>query len=151
MPQSLCKIYLHIVYHIKTTSPEIREEDLERVHSYIGQLIKTTSSVPIIVGGVSDHVHILCMLGRTIAVADLMEEIKRNSSRWIKTLSEHYSNFEWQGGYGSFSLGESGVENAIEYIKHQNEHHKHTSFEEEYKHLLQLYHIDYDIRYVFKD
>ncbi len=151
MPQSLCKIYLHIIYHIKTTSPIIREEDLERVHAYIGELVNKASCVSIIVGGVGDHVHILCMLGRTISVADILEDVKRNSSRWIKTISPYYTHFEWQGGYAALSLGESGIDNAIHYIKRQKEHHSRTSFEEEYKQLLALYNVEYDPRYYMKD
>ena len=92
MSQSLCKIYLHIVFHIKTTSPSIKEEHLERLHSYMGQLVNTTSCQTIQVGGVSDHVHLLCQLSKNETVAHLVEEVKRNSSRWIKTIDEDYQS-----------------------------------------------------------
>ena len=81
MAQSLCKIYLHIIFHIKTTSPCILDEDLERVHAYIGQIINDTKCTNIWVDGVGDHVHVLCMLGREVSPAQLVEAIKRNSSR----------------------------------------------------------------------
>ena len=93
MPQSLSKVYLHIVFHIKTTSPPIRQCDWERVHAYIGQLVNTTGCVNVWVGGVEDHVHVLCLLSREETIAHLIEELKRNSSRWIKTLNEGYKNF----------------------------------------------------------
>ena len=101
MPQSLCKIYLHVIFHIKTTSPTIQEEHLERLHSYIGQLVNSTGCQVIRTGGVSDHVHILCLLSRNETVVHLVEEVKRNSSRWIKTLGDYYRMFEWQGGYAA--------------------------------------------------
>ena len=151
MPQSLSKIYLHIVFHIKTTSPQIDEAHLERVHSYIGQLVNSTGCSVIRVGGIGDHVHVLCLLSRNETVSHLVEEIKRNSSRWIKTLGQEYECFAWQGGYAVFSVSESLINKTIEYVINQKEHHKKLSFKEEYIQFLKLYNIDYDERYVFED
>ena len=151
MPQSLSKIYLHIVFHIKTTSPQIDEAHLERVHSYIGQLVNSTGCSVIRVGGIGDHVHVLCLLSRNETVSHLVEEIKRNSSRWIKTLGQEYECFAWQGGYAVFSVSESLINKTIEYVINQTEHHKKLSFKEEYIQFLKLYNIDYDERYVFED
>ena len=151
MPQSLSKIYLHIVFHIKTTSPQIDESHLERVHSYIGQLVNSTGCSVIRVGGIGDHVHVLCLLSRNETVSHLVEEIKRNSSRWIKTLGQEYECFAWQGGYAVFSVSESLINKTIEYVINQKEHHKKLSFKEEYIQFLKLYNIDYDERYVFED
>lgn len=151
MPQSLSKIYLHIVFHIKTTGPQIDEAHLERVHSYIGQLVNSTGCSVIRVGGIGDHVHVLCLLSRNETVSHLVEEIKRNSSRWIKTLGQEYECFAWQGGYAVFSVSESLINKTIEYVINQKEHHKKLSFKEEYIQFLKLYNIDYDERYVFED
>lgn len=151
MPQSLSKIYLHIVFHIKTTSPQIDEAHLERVHSYIGQLVNSTGCSVIRVGGIGDHVHVLCLLSRNETVSHLVEEIKRNSSRWINTLGQEYECFAWQGGYAVFSVSESLINKTIEYVIKQKEHHKKLSFNEEYIQFLKLYNIDYDERYVFED
>lgn len=151
MSQSLCKIYLHLIFHIKTTSPIILDNDLKSVHAYIGQLVNTTRCVNIWVDGTSDHVHVLCLLGREVTPAHLLEEIKRNSSRWIKSLGSHYSDFEWQGGYAVFSVSQSMADKTLAYIKNQRNHHQHTTFQEEYRQFLRLYHIDYDERYVFAD
>ena len=151
MPQSLSRIYLHIVFHIKTTSPQIDESHLERVHSYIGQLVNSTGCSVIRVGGIGDHVHVLCLLSRNETVSHLVEEIKRNSSRWIKTLGQEYECFAWQGGYAVFSVSESLINKTIEYVINQKEHHKKLSFKEEYIQFLKLYNIDYDERYVFED
>ena len=151
MSQSLCKIYLHIVFHIKTTSPPIHEEHLERVHSYIGQLVNTTGCQTLLVGGVSDHIHLLCQLSRNETVAHLVEEVKRNSSRWIKTVDDRYRHFAWQGGYGAFSVSESVVPKTLNYIRNQKAHHAKSTFREEYLLFLKLYNIEYDERYVLSD
>ena len=152
MPQSLSKVYLHLVFHIKTTSPQIRTNDLERMHAYIGQLINKTGCVNIWVGGVEDHVHALCLLSREETISHLVEEIKRNSSRWIKTVDEqYYKNFAWQGGYGCFSVSQSMVDKTLNYIKKQPQHHQKQSFDYEYKSFLTLYEVDYDEEYLFKD
>ena len=151
MAQSLCKIYLHLVFHIKTTSPKIDEIHWERLHSYIGQLVNTTGCRVIRVGGTSDHIHIICLLSRDTTVSHLIEEIKRNSSRWLKSLDERYNSFAWQAGYAAFSVSQSVVDKTIEYVSHQKQHHQKTTFQEEYLNFLKLYQIDYDERYVLSD
>ena len=151
MAQSLCKVYLHVVFHVKTTSPKICDEHLGRLHSYIGQLVNVTGCKVIRVGGVSDHVHILCLLSSVETVAHLVEEVKRNSSRWIKTLGAAYTHFAWQAGYGAFSVSQSVVEKTISYIDNQQAHHKKVGFDKEYLQLLDLYRVEYDERYVLSD
>lgn len=151
MAQSLCKIYLHIIFHVKTVSPQIANVHLERVHSYIGQLVNNTGCKVIRIGGIGDHVHIVCILARNENVAHLVEEVKRNSSRWIKTLAPTYEHFAWQNGYAVFSISQSQINKVIDYVANQAEHHKKQSFREEYLAFLQLYKIEYDDKYVLTD
>ncbi len=151
MAQSLCKVYLHIVFHTKTNSPTVATEHLERLHQYIGGLVNTTGCQTLCVGGIENHVHALMMFSRTETIAHVVEEMKRNSSRWIKTLSPYYEKFAWQGGYGVFSVSQSQVDTVINYIKNQAKHHKKQSFEEEYLEFLRLHKIEYDERYVLSD
>ena len=151
MAQSLCKLYVHIVFHIKTTSPSIKTEHLERLHGYIGQLVNTTGCQTIRVGGINDHVHAVCLLSKDVTVSHLVEEMKRNSSRWIKTLDSCYANFAWQGGYAAFSISQSVVEKTIEYVSKQEEHHRQMSFNDEYIQFLNFYQINYNEKYVFTD
>ena len=151
MSQSLSKVYLHIIFHIKTTSPTIAKEHIPRLHAYIGQLVKTTGCNVICVGGIADHVHALVQLTNTETVAHLLEAMKRNSSRWIKTLSHEYDKFAWQGGYAVFSISQSLVDRTTEYIRRQEEHHEKKSFRDEYLEFLKLYSIEYDERYVLSD
>ena len=151
MAQSLSKIFLHIVFHVKCTSPTIDEEHWERVHSYIGELINTTGCQTLQVGGVANHIHAVCFLSRNENVAHLVEEMKRNSSRWIKTLSPKYKNFAWQGGYGVFSISQSVVDKTIRYVQNQKLHHAKKTFQTEYIQFLKLYNVEYDEKYVFTD
>lgn len=151
MAQSLSKIYVHLIFHIKTTSPQIRDKEVERIHSYIGMLVNATECSVIQVGGVSDHVHILFVLSKNVCLMHVVEEVKRNSSRWIKSLDAHYAKFEWQGGYGAFSVSQSVVDKTLQYIKRQREHHKKQTFREEYIEFLKTYNVDYNDGYVFRD
>ena len=151
MAQSLSKVYLHVVFHIKTTSPKIKEPHMERMHSYIGQLVNNTGCKVIRVGGMPDHVHVVCTLSREMTIAHLVEELKRNSSRWIKTLDEGYKCFAWQNGYAVFSVSQSVIDKTVTYVINQREHHAKVSFKDEYLQLLKLYGIEYDERYVFSD
>jgi len=151
MAQSLCKIYLHIIFHIRKNSPKIEDEHLPRVHQYVGSLINTTGCQAICVGGTGDHVHALLVLSKTETVAHMIEEMKRNSSRWIKTLSPRYEKFAWQGGYAAFSVSQSQRDTVIAYIGNQAEHHKRQTFRDEYLSFLRLYKIEYDEQYVLSD
>ena len=151
MSQSLCKIYLHIVFHIKTTSPKIKEEHWERVHQYIGQLVNAAGCKTIRIGGTEDHIHAVCMLSQEETVAHLVKEMKRNSSRWIKDIDPCYTWFAWQSGYAAFSVSQSVIDKTIDYVSRQKEHHQRTSFRDEYIQFLKLYHIEYDDKYIFSD
>ena len=142
---------MHVVFHIKTTSPVVKDEHLEQLHSYIGALVNTTGCQVLRVGGTGNHIHALMLFSRIETIAHVVEEMKRNSSRWIKTLSPYYEKFAWQGGYGVFSVSQSQVDTVINDIKNQAEHHKKQSFEEEYLEFLRLYKIEYDERYVLSD
>ena len=103
------------------------------------------------VGGTGNHIHALMLFSRIETIAHVVEEMKRNSSRWIKTLSPYYEKFAWQGGYGVFSVSQSQVDTVVAYIKNQAKHHKKQSFNDEYLEFLRLYQIEYDERYVFSD
>lgn len=151
MSQSLSKLYLHIVFHIKYTSVEIRVVDKEKLYAYMGSVIKSNESIPIIINGTENYVHILCVMSKNIALAKLVEEIKRHSSRWIKTVDDYYSTFAWQGGYGGFSVSASVHDKTKRYIENQEKHHQSMNFEQEYRMFLKEYNIEYDEQYVWND
>jgi putative transposase len=148
MSQSFVQIYVHIVFHTKNNVKLIREDIETELYSYLGGILKNCKSNPLQIGETSNHIHVLCTLPKTITLADLVEEIKKSSSKWIKTKGEHYHNFFWQDGYGGFSVSNSGVDTVKRYIVTQKKHHENVSYEDEYKTLLDAYGIIYDDRYL---
>jgi REP element-mobilizing transposase RayT len=151
MSQSLSKLYVHIVFHVKNNLILIRNEDKNDLYAYMGSIIKDNASIPIIINGVGDHVHILCIMSKNIALSKLTEEIKRHSSRWIKTRGKHYEHFAWQGGYGGFSVSHTLHDTIKRYIANQEEHHKKMTFKEELIIFLDDYGIDYNEQYLWTD
>lgn len=151
MAQSLSKIYVHLVFHIKYSSVKILEKDLPKLFAYIDGIIVNNKAMVIQIGGIHNHLHILCTLPRTISTASFVEDIKKCSSKWIKTLDPYYSNFAWQGGYGIFSVSESQVSKVKNYILNQKQHHKVRTFEDEYVSLLDIHKIEYNKDYFLKD
>ncbi|NOY95283.1 MAG: transposase [Chlorobi bacterium] len=151
MAQSLSKLYVHIIFHIKHQHSKIRKEDEKDLYAYIGAIIKGNDSIPILINGVEDHVHILCVMSKNIALAKFVEEIKRHSSRMIKTISTNYTHFAWQGGYGGFSVSPSLHNKTKHYIENQDEHHKKMTFHEEYLMFLKEYSIEYNEKYLWTD
>src|SRR5262245_43665742 len=103
----------------------------------------------LIINGAADHVHALFQLARTRAICDVVEEVKKSSSKWIKTKGPQFTKFEWQAGYGAFSIGESGVTTARKYITSQKEHHRRLALQDEFRSLLRRYRIKFDERYVW--
>ncbi len=149
MPQSLVKNYVHITFSTKSRYPFIDKQIQEELFAYLAGICHNMDSFPLKVGGYLDHVHILCNLSRKKALMDLLEELKSNSSKWIKTKGENYKGFYWQNGYGCFSVNPSEVDVVINYIEGQEAHHKIKTFQEEYRAFLKKYNVEYDERYVW--
>ncbi len=149
MGQSLVKNYVHLVFSTKHRQPLIQQPVETELHSYLGGTCNHLDCQSIKVGGYVDHIHILCLLSKKIALMKLMEEIKSHSSKWIKTKGAAYQNFYWQDGYGAFSVNPSEVDTVIAYITNQHEHHKKKTFQEEYRTFLKKYNVDYDELYVW--
>lgn len=150
MPQSLAKILLHGVFSTKERRPYLRDPVLRaEAHAYLGGILNRLDCKPIVVGGVEDHVHFLCHLSRTRDPAEMVKELKRSSSAWIKTKRASLKAFSWQAGYGLFSIGNSQVAAVRKYIASQEEHHRRVSFQDEFRALLARYEIEFDERYVW--
>ena len=149
MSQSLSQIYLHIVFSTKHRHPFLDDRVDNELYAYIGASIKRLDGIPLSINGVSDHIHILTTFPRTITVADFVQDIKANSSRWLKTKGEQYQNFGWQNGYGVFSVSSSKKQVVANYITRQKEHHKKTNFKSEFLQFLEKYGVNYDDRYVW--
>ena len=151
MASTLVKIYIHLIFHVKSTGVKMRVEDLSRIFAYIGGIIKGVGGLPIEIGGMTDHVHILTSLPKTMSLADFVRAVKADSSKWMKQLDLCYATFAWQEGYGAFSVSPSLIDKTVKYIRGQAEHHKKRTFQEEYRLFLEAYGIEYDERFAFGD
>jgi putative transposase len=150
MSQSLAQIYLHIVFSTKDRRPFLKDKQFrERLHGYLVGICKNTECPSLIIGGVEDHVHILCRFSKNIALKDFIRDLKRDSSAWIKEENPALEAFYWQGGYGAFSISPGHVEALIEYIADQENHHKHETFQDEFRRLCKKYGVEIDERYVW--
>lgn len=149
MGQSLVKNYLHIVFSTKHRHHTITSPVDAELHSYISGICKSLDCQPMITGGYTDHIHILCMLSKKMTLVKLVEVVKSHSSKWIKTKGNAYSNFYWQDGYGAFSVNPSELGKVTAYIENQHEHHRNRTFQDEYRAFLKKYNVEYDERYLW--
>jgi len=149
MGQSLVRNCLHIVFSTKNREPFLQSPIEAELYAYLGGLCNKFESPVIKIGGFTDHIHILCMLSKKIALMNLMEELKSHSSKWIKTKGLGYENFYWQDGYGAFSVNSSEIDSLIAYIDNQRVHHSKTTFQDEYRSFLKKHDVEYDERYVW--
>jgi putative transposase len=150
MPQSLARILVHTVFSTKERRPFLSDKSLrDELHHYHGGILANHDCQPLLVGGVEDHVHILSTLARTCQAAEMVKEVKRGSSLWLKTRSPDLKDFAWQNGYGVFSIGFSQVEAVKGYIAGQESHHRKVTFQDEFRKFLERYKIAYDERYVW--
>lgn len=149
MGQSLVKDYKHIVFSTKYRQPLIQKPFADDFFKYLGGVCNELDCQSIIVGGYVDHVHVLCNQSKNITISKLVEKIKTSSSKWFKTLDVSLLNFYWQNGYGAFSVSPELLEQKINYIRNQEEHHKKKTFQEEYRIFLEEYGIEYDEKYVW--
>jgi len=133
MGQSLCQCYVHLTFSTKSRLPFIKNEIKEELHSYIAGTLKRLQSPAIIINSMPDHVHILFRLSKTSSIAKITEEVKKGSSKWIKTkiAATNGRRFSWQIGYGAFSVSPSQVHTVINYIKNQEKHHRKMNYREE--------------------
>ena len=140
----------HIVFGTKCREPLITNDVQDELYSYLGGIISGEKGIPMEIGGVSDHVHILAKFSPNISVSDMLQKVKGNSSKWAKQRFDRLGEFHWQVGFGGFSVSESQVVKVQRYIRGQKEHHKKRSFKEELVQLLEKNGIEYDDRYLFE-
>ena len=148
MPQSLSSVLIHLVFSTKYREPFITPTIEPELHAYLAAVCRECGSPTLTINGTMNHIHILFTLSRTMTISKLVEEIKKRSSKWIKSEGDEFQKFQWQIGYGAFSIGESNVTALKRYISEQKEHHRRKTFEEEYRFFLGKYGIEYDERYI---
>ena len=150
MAQSLSRLWTHLIFSTKNRFPFLTDKTIRTdMHAYLATTLREQDCETLIVNGVEDHVHALFALSRTHCIAEVVKEIKRTSSGWLKELSPQLEKFYWQGGYGAFSVSQSNLHEVIRYIENQEEHHKRVTFQDEYRAFLKAYGIAYDERYVW--
>jgi len=140
---------VHFVWATANRQPLICRAWRERLHSYIGGILNHKRAKLLAAGGVEDHVHVLASLPATLSLADAASAMKSNSSRWIHENAPQAKGFEWQTGYGAFSVSESARDKVTAYINNQEEHHKRWQFTEEFKRLLETHGIPFEERYLW--
>ena len=149
MGQSLVKNYVHIITSTKHRQPLITESIESELYAYLGKICKEMECHPIKIGGYTDHIHILCMLDKKVALMNLVEKAKSHSSKWIKTQGDEFLNFYWQNGYGAFSVSPSKIDIVINYIANQKAHHSKQTYKNEYRAFLKKFKVEYDERYIW--
>ena len=153
MPQSLAKLWVHIIFSTRDRYPFLKNPTVQqKVHQYIKSICYKQDCQAMMVGGIGDHVHILTSLSKNISISKLVEEIKKSSSKWIKTLSsvdEALSQFYWQRGYGAFSVSQSALTAIKSYIQNQQIHHQQQSFQDEFRKFLIRHDVSYSEEYVW--
>lgn len=151
MSQSLVQIYVHIIFSTKNREALLQDKEFRaKAHAYLAGICKNLGCPALVIGGVEDHVHILCRLGKTIEIATLVRELKRDSSKWIKENNTALDDFHWQAGYGAFSVSPSHIDALVKYIRNQEEHHHRESFQDEFRWICKKYGVEFDERYVWE-
>ncbi|SHK19988.1 REP element-mobilizing transposase RayT [Rubritalea squalenifaciens DSM 18772] len=147
MSSTHSSLHVHLVFGTKERVPWITQDLIVDFHAYIGGCAKGGGSLPLAVGGVADHVHILLGMGTSQSVANIVRDLKRESSKWMKS-RRSMEPFAWQEGYGAFSVGPIALEEVKQYICRQEEHHRERSFMEEYRMMLEKAGVKYDPKYL---
>ena len=149
MPRSYCNLLYHIVFSTKERRPWLDATLETRVHEYLGGAIRGEGGISLLVGGVEDHVHLFAKLRQDKAVSDVIRDIKANTSGWIHRTFPGYGAFDWQDGYGAFTVSPSQSTALKDYIRGQKKHHRKVTFQDEFIEFLKRHEIEFDERYLW--
>ncbi len=149
MPQSLSMNLIHLIYSTKNRAAFLTPAIRSKLYAYQAGILQEWKSPAIVIGGAADHVYALFVLSKNSALCKVVEEVKKGSSKWIKTQGKSFAVFSWQNGYGAFSVSESQVEHVRRYIEQQEEHHRTMTFQEEFRMFPDRHRLEFDERYVW--
>lgn len=149
MPQSLSKIYLHLIFSTKNQERILTDDIRTDLHAYMGGTLKGMDCVPLEINSEPDHAHLLFLMSRTHTVSDVVGGVKKSATDWLRPRDAALAGFRWQAGYGVFSVSASNVDQVRRYIQNQREHHRKQTFQEEFRLFLEKYEVEYDERYVW--
>jgi REP element-mobilizing transposase RayT len=138
-----------VVYGTKNREPFLEKSIRTKLYAYTVGILDTLNCITIVINGVEDHLQLLVILSKNITISKMLEEIKKGTSRWLKTQGNNFNGFSWQGGYGAFSVSESQIPKVVEYINNQEQHHQKLSFQDELQALLKKHHIEFDEQYLW--
>ena len=149
MASTLTNLLYHIVYSTKHREPWIIPSLCDDLYDYIGGIIRGEGGVLLAIGGITDHIHIVARFKTEPSVAQMIKTIKAKSSKWVNELPGRVDRFSWQIGYGAFTVSASQLPKVIRYVQNQEEHHRKTTFQEEFISLLKKHKIEYDERFLW--
>jgi len=141
---SFISVHVHCVWTTKNRDPSLHSKLRERLWRYLGGIARENKMKALAIGGAADHVHIVLSLPATLSVAKMVQLLKGNSSKWIHETFSEMRSFEWQEGYGAFSIGVSAIDATRTYIQNQAEHHRRRTFREEFETMLRKHGFDFD-------
>jgi len=150
MPNTYTQLYIHFVFAVKYRASLLNESWDERLRLYIIATVQNNVHKVLAINNMPDHLHLFVGLNPAQSISDLMRLVKGDSSEWINKEKLTPTKFQWQDGYGAFSHSRSQIDKVVNYILNQQEHHKKTTFLEEYQQILKSFDVDFDERYVFK-
>jgi REP element-mobilizing transposase RayT len=149
MPQSLARLYVHLIFSTKHRERVLSREISSNLHAYLGGILRDLECLPVEINTEPDHAHLLFQLARTVTVANVVGQVKQGSTLWLQEQHASLRQFHWQNGYGAFSVSQSNVDEVRQYIRSQEEHHRVRTFQEEFRLFLERHGVDYDERYVW--
>ncbi len=149
MPQSLSRLYVHLVFSTKDRFPFLDDAFRPDLHTVMGGILRDIGSPAVLINSVEDHVHALLIQSKTDSIAGIVNKLKSNSSKWVHDKFAALANFHWQSGYGAFSVSQSNVKAVAKYIENQREHHRTQSFQAEFRDFLVRHEVEFDERYVW--
>lgn len=147
MPQSLAKIYVHVVFGTKHRIPWLVGEVRPGLYAFVGSSLKEMDCQPIRIGGITDHIHLLLRLSKNHALSRVIERVKTDSSLWIKTQGSFFGDFAWQNGYGAFSVDSSRLQIVLNYVSNQEAHHQGLLFKDELGEMFVTHGLEYNEKY----
>jgi putative transposase len=150
MPQSFASLHCHLIYSTKNRVPLITGDIQPRLYGYWGGICQEQGNRLIAAGGTANHVHLLVSLSRDASVAEVVRDLKANSSKWIHETFPASRDFAWQTGYAAFAVSFSNIDQVKKYLARQAEHHRKQTFQEEFVAFLRRHHIEYDERYLWE-
>jgi putative transposase len=149
MANTYTSLHYHLIFSTKNRAPWIRQEIEEGIWKYLGGIARQNDMKALQIGGIEDHVHLVIAIPATLAVSKALQLLKGGSSHWIHETFPELAPFQWQDGYGAFTVSKSRLSDTIHYVAHQREHHKDLTFQEEYRAYLRKHEIEFAERYVW--